>query len=215
MNPVDPLELLKEKSLFDVYRLGGRIPRKPLYKFVEATTAVALLFWAVTSGKDATHLAPIVREWGDLGFGFATAILGFLLAGFAIFTAIMRMDVALLMASETHEKSGLSYLKYNFVAFVQVFAEYLAFVAVYVFLKLFCMPGGLLSMSLRGLPRYSDEIRMAAALAGIVLIGWFLVHLVVRLQAFVFNVYHVVMTMISLEAARAEGRREPGAGPDG
>lgn len=204
MSVVGSSDLLREKSLLEVYRLGRRVPRKPAYKVIEATTAVALLLWALTSDLTASELAQRAREWGELGFGFATAILGFLLAGFAIFTAMMRMDLALMMAQHVHERSGLSYLKYNLAVFVQVFAEYLAFVAAFVLLALFCSPGGLVPAVIAELPRYSEEVRFGSAAGAVVGIGWFLVHLVIRLQAFVFNVYHVVMTIIAWEAVKQE-----------
>lgn len=204
MSVVDPSDLLSEKSLFEVYRLGRRVPRKPVYKVIEATTAVALLIWAPTSDLSASELAQRARDWGEVGFGFATAILGFLLAGFAIFTAMMRMELALTMAAHVHEQSGLSFLKYNLAVFVQVFAEYLAFVAAFVFLTLFCGPGGLVPSIIAALPRYSEEVRFVCAVGGVAGIGWFLVHLVIRLQAFVFNVYHVVLTIIAWEAVEQE-----------
>lgn len=204
MSAQETEDLLREKNLFDVYYLSRRVPRNNLYSIVESVAAVAIAFWALRSEMDAATLAATAREWSLQGFGFATSILGFLVAGFAIFTGMIRMELAVVMAKKTHPPSGLSYLKYNFVAFVRVFAEYSAFVALYLVMLIFFSPSGLGCEILRALPN-ADSVRFLVGVAAVTLVGWLLVRLVIGLQAFVFNTYHIVMTIIAAEVVEKEG----------
>jgi hypothetical protein len=58
-----------------------------------------------------------VRAIADLGFTFTTSILGFLIAGFAIFASITKPNVFILLARLDHPKGGISRLQFIFFQF--------------------------------------------------------------------------------------------------
>lgn len=204
MTDFDPADLTKEKSLFDVYRLCRRLPRRPSRTVFESCVLALLVLYAAITDESTSILAERVRVWADTGFAFSVAILGFLLAGFTIFATMTRMDLAVEMAKTIHKRTGLSYLKYNFAAFLSVFIKYLAFVAAYICLRLFAAPGGLVSIVLGEITETPQLEKRIIVLVGIVGVGFFLMHLVVTLSAFVFNVYHAVMTAIRWEIERGD-----------
>jgi hypothetical protein len=196
----DPAEITREKSLWDVYKLCRKLPRRRSRAALELSSVALLVAYVLLSNESSSALAERVRSWATVGFGFSVAILGFLLAGFTIFATMTRTDLAVEMAKQKEDETGLSYLKYNFAAFLDVFIKYLAFVGIYLAIVLFGPPGGLASILLNYLPSGGEIEKRILAAAGVVAVGYFLVHMLVALWAFVFNVYHVVMTAIRWEA---------------
>lgn len=191
----DPASLTEERSLWAIFRKSACIGYSRMNAGLTSGVAVALFVYACVTPNSAKDLAAMVRSWSELGITFATQILGFLVAGFTICATLTDKDLFETMAKTDHD-CGLSYLKYNFFAFLRVFGSYLLFTGVCLTIVLLAGPGGPVSAVADCLPSRAPQLKSGLARTGIVLVGTMFVYSLVTLQCFVFNMYHVVMTSI-------------------
>ncbi len=164
-----------------------------------AVSAILLSLYAFHTPKTSSQLADIVRSWADLGFSFATSILGFLIAGFTISATLNRPDLYAMMARRQQPTSGLSYLKDNFLRLIRTFIAYMLFAALCLGIKLFAFPDGPFSLLFGALPinkAVDATIKLTAARIALIWVGAQFVFVLMSLHPFVFNVYHLVVTGI-------------------
>ena len=202
----DPAELTSEKSLFKIRLAARKIPSSAFNQWVVVVTATLALAYALLPNSSAALLATKVREFAEMGFGFAASILGFLIAGFTVFATITKEQLFHKMAEFIEPTSKLSYLKYNFFAFMRVFIDYLCFCAFCLLIKLAAFPDGPISAILSYLPG-TDFTKLCMARIGFVVITASTVYVLLLLKAFVFNIHHVVMT--SLRWSMEEAQNKP------
>lgn len=191
-----------EKSLFEVYRKARKVGSS-LNNF--AVAIIVFICFLLIGGADYSlclgifhmgALGKLIGQTADIGFALTTAILGFLIAGFSIFSSITRPEIFAALAKLDHKSSGLSRLQFIFFNFLLVFVHYLAFLTVSIVLKL-------------GLPFAPDFARAAktfgmlpdtaawwsvVALSAI-LLAW-LVYLIMLLKSFIWNIYQAVLVVI-------------------
>jgi hypothetical protein len=204
-----PEDLLVERGLFDIYKKCKRLPRGWFNSAASGVVAVALIAHMLMTTADASQIAQYVRSLLDVGLGFAASILGFLLAGFAIFATMTKPALLVKMARTPYKDTGLSYLKVNYFALMEVFIVYSWFVAACFLGKLFLIPGGSICFALEHLHADVPTIKVYLAKAAYVLLGTAFIYLVLLLSCFIFNVYHIVMTGIRWdveETIRSESR---------
>lgn len=202
--------ITQEKSLLQVYWKARRVATARFNaRFswgVFLVICAALLANAYYGMPVAPYHALIegVRIIADLGFAFTTAILGFLVAGFAIFASITKPEVFVLLAKLEHKKGDISRLQFIFFNFLLVFIHYLAFLAVSVVLKLTLFSDGPLSGALRlVLDHDPNYIIYSASIAYAALVGWF-VFLLMLLKSFIWNMYQAVLVTITTAALLEE-----------
>lgn len=193
--------LTAEQSIVGVYRASRQIRKRWLYRFriVELVVGGTVAGTAACSDASGATLGLMAREWLGLGFNFAVAILGFLLAGYTIFATLTGADFARVLVVHEYPGTKLSYLKYSTVQFMEVFISYLIFLAVYLGVAFFGWKGGALTMLCGAAHRAFgvDAWRIGAVIALAVVSG-LLTHLLMTLQSFVYNVYSSVMAMARL-----------------
>ena len=119
--------LTAEKSLFQVYWKARRVASSrwnTSFSWIVFFLLTAGLSANAIYGKPTVSLMALVsgiREVSEIGFTFTTAILGFLIAGFAIFSSITKPEVFVLLAKLDHPKFGISQLQFMFFNFLLVF----------------------------------------------------------------------------------------------
>jgi len=207
-------DLLKEKNLSAIYKESRKIP------FSKSNIFAGLFVWGIvtyhssmTSNFDS--IANQLLSLASIAFSTSIGLLGFLLAGFSFFATIFDKSLFFQMAKISHDKSGLSYLKYNFFTFMRVFCEYLVFSIISLLLIAFCQNNSfcrqwifdtLSNMNWHHRLRFlaAPDIFCISMIFGL-FCGSF-VYLIMQLKSFIFNIYHVVMTNIrwSLEEAYLE-----------
>lgn len=210
MNNIDPNELTKELNLYDIYKLSRKLPGNFYNQLFTVTIFIFLLVYVLVSPKSVHDLAQEVRSLSELGFSFTTTILGFLISGFTIFATFSKSNLFIKMAKVSYNDSGLSYLKYNFFNLIYVFILYVGFAILCLLIKLLASPSGALSTGLNFI--YADSVYLNPAkrllvIVGVVGVGTWFFHLLVILQSFIFNIYHLVMTSIRWEIEE-EARQE-------
>jgi len=141
-----------------------------------------------------------IRSLADLGLGFGSTILGFLIAGFTIFSTLTKPELFRRLYERRHEPSGLTYLKVNFFTFAEVFVVYsFTLVACYL-VKIFGGANGLAASivktsALNPINGYYLDKTWIANVSW-VLFCTLLFYSLLALKSFIFNTYHTVMTSI-------------------
>jgi hypothetical protein len=197
-------DLLKEKTLWEIYRQSWRIKLSTFNCWASIVVGLAI---AVVSGMTSTTFSPIsnlLASIASVGFGASVSLLGFLLAGFSFFATVSDKLLFSRMAESPHE-CGLSYLKYNFFVFMRVFVEYLVF-AVLSLVVLVCFqkdaPVGEHIAEVLDAASWPPRFWLPgtpSAMIGSLLLGAYLglfVFILLQLKSFIFNINHVVMTNI-------------------
>lgn len=205
-------DIFKEKSLLDAYRKIRLI--RPRSHFNSIATVACIVVIGIFVFCDTSAPKELVTRLGKLasdGITFSTTILGFLVAGFTVFATITKPELFTYMAVRKHTDSGLSYLKYNFFLFLNVFIVYLLFAAISLAIRVLYDGDGLNMASWLGSFSVAPEevSKDVSKILYIFLLGLFIQALLL-LKSFVFNTYHVVMTAIRWELeneSKAEPRR--------
>lgn len=191
-------DLLKEKSLWAVYKLSWRLP-KPYFLLIAPIFGLTLICFALYANVSNKDLISFVRDILDLGISFATSILGFLIAGFTIFATLTDRKLFVKLAAITNPDSNLSWLKHLFVVFIHTFTQYIALLSVSIFLKLTTQPNGIFSWVITHYFANACALKnYSLAMTFGVLSGW-IFYLTLLLARFVFNTYHACMLTIAVE----------------
>ena len=128
-------KVTNEKSLLDVYWKARKVASSRGNRITAVLVFVLLLalFCADKSYSlgliSLSDMSKIVGQVGEIGFALTTAILGFLIAGFSIFSSITKPEIFAALAKLDHKETGLSRLQFIFFNFLLVFIHYLAFLA--------------------------------------------------------------------------------------
>lgn len=203
MNPIGA-DLFEEKSLWAIYRKSVARLSKSRFNIVTTIVLFAILStYAILSPNPYNSFVELNRSIGDLGIGFGSQILGFLIGGFTIFATLAKPGLFVLMYQKTHPASKLNYLKHNFFAFVEVFAVYLFLLTFCLLIKLLGSPNGVVSYFLQFVTRQScislEDLKSIVAKFTFVMVGTLMYYSLLSLKSFIFNIYHVVITSIVSE----------------
>jgi hypothetical protein len=200
MNP--GLELHDEKNLWSIYRKCVRhLPHSKFNSTVMLISICALVFDCVASPGSFASRITLTRELSELGLGYGSTILGFLIAGFTIFATLSKPELFYKMASIGYGKTGFSHLKANLFTFVEVFVIYTVFLVACLMIKIFCGTGGLVPTVVE----YSNKnpvfgyylAKWTIANFGFVLISSLSLYCLLALKSFIYNTYHAVATSIA------------------
>lgn len=208
MDPVTSDELLKEKNLRAVFWAARKLP---VSLFNQGCTVIIILVlgaYICLTPEDGPVMAKKVRELADYGFSFATSILSFLIAGFTIYVSITKSELLLFLSGQRHEESGLPWIKHSTFIFLRVMAIYVVFCLLCVSVKLFGGPSGALSLLLDLSSADPVASKRWIAKIGFVVLGAGMVHILVLLQSFIFNIYHTAMLSICWEREQSSGSRD-------
>lgn len=208
--------LTSEKSLLAVYRKARKVASAPINARLAWTVFLVMMLALAANASFGMPVAPYaslivgIREVADAGFAFTTAILGFLIAGFAVFASITKPAVFILLAKLDHKKEGISRLQFIFFNFLLVFIHFLTFLALCLIVKVTLYSGGPLSGALRWVAENRQiMIVIGASFMFAVMTAW-LVFLLMLLKSFIWNLYQAVLVTILTEAELTEWEQRHG-----
>ena len=196
MSDFDPKSLTEEKSLSQIAWRCRVLPWNWFNVTVTSATAIGTVVYAACSARPHSLFADWDRLIASNGFSLGTQVLGFLIAGFTIFATLTKPSLFRRMAVKVHKQTGLTYLKYNFYAFVQVFIHYIVFTMINLLVIVLGTAKGPMSEVLDRVSTNTDGIKsFTTRCVFCLMLTWF-VYALVLLKSFIFNIYHVVMTAI-------------------
>lgn len=178
---------------------------------------IAVVGWHLGSSPLPTAaLGGIVLQVAETGFTFTTAILGFLITGFSVFSSITRPEIFAALAKLPHTDGDISRLKFIFFNFLLVFIHYVAFLglSIAVIIVASGLPSPVAHIIRLKICGWDGAIYCLIVFATSVTIGW-LAFLVMLLKSFIWNIYQAVLVVITtgdllaqIEADRLEAERE-------
>lgn len=196
---LSPKALLDEKSLLQIYKKSRRIPFNSFNFWSTTIVVVMVAIQYCLLDISITEKLKVVREFSVMAVGITTTVLGFLLAGFTIFATISQPDMLVAMSQHREQKSGLSFLKYNFFIFMRVFIYYMAYAVFCVCILIFAIKGGVIHYLVKVFPIAHEIIEWLVGFSYVTLYGG-MFFLLMQLKSFIYNVYHSVMTAIRWKA---------------
>ena len=204
MEDLTPDSLSKEKSLWEIFKKTLEIKESFLNLFLLIVVFIVISIYTIFFDKGLTESGFILRSLADTGAGFSTSILGFLIAGFTIFTSIADKSLFVSMAKERKDGYTFSWLKFVFFVFMKVFIHYFVFTCLCYFVKIFFTENGIISSFLG---RASEGLLVKGIFlkTTLVVIGTYLVYLLILLKSFLFNIYEVSMMAIRWQFEVEEG----------
>lgn len=190
----DPLRDLTEgeSSLLDLARLSSRIRGRWSYRAVVVLMFVLVFATALWSRASVLEIADQSRNVANVTFQYAATILGIVIAGFAIFSTVATSDAVKPLARIQRAQTGTSELKHLALHFVAAFIPYLLFIGIEALVIGFGWHGGPVTRLAKSLGSEPSRYFASGFLAFFA--AW-LVHLLIVLQSFVFNVYKAFMTI--------------------
>lgn len=196
--PYDPKDLTSEKDLLSVFLLSRKVRPSRISLWITMLVASALLITAFRFSVPTEVVLRDTRKWAEIGLSYAITTLGFLIAGYTIFATIADPKMMLAMMEHTDKETGLPTLKVNHIKFMKVLIDYIIWIFIYILVVLFGQPEGLASHLVSALPN-GGCIRDVLSRVAYVVIGASFAYLLMMLQAYVFNIYAIVMNMLRWE----------------
>ena len=145
MNSSWKVQIFEQKTLWEVYFLSRRV--MPRNKFnrncVRFATVISVAFFVtmMAGGQDLYSLSDagrFLRALANASFLFSLGILGFLIAGFAIFASVTNAKLFIMLASIPYGDGRINRLQFVFFNFLNVFTIYIALMSVALFTMIFC-----------------------------------------------------------------------------
>lgn len=201
-------KLLAEKSLWDIWRASGRIPRPARNWLLRLGGLAAVSLYAFLLPHGDASLVKAARSLIGLAFPAMLGLLGFLLAGLTIFVSGERRDVLKAMAQCEDVGLGMSTLKVNLFAFVRPLVELLLISALLLVAMLVAEPSG--SPIAWVIHDNTGRAPYLASRMGFVGVAFLTLCGFVAVKSAVRNVYHLIMTSVrwELEQDIAKSDRE-------
>jgi hypothetical protein len=192
-------ELFTERSLLHVYRNSGTYSENRFDRCIRIATLVILCAASLTLILSKPDLFPIavksITSWLSLGFTYATTILGFLVAGFTIFSTMTRTEVFIALAQKKHDTLGVSQLKFIFFSFLRVFILHIVLIFTCVTVSMLKDSSGIyLSVLHDG--HISVTIKQIAVVFILPVIGCLIISTLLHLKTFVWNLYQSIIIAV-------------------
>lgn len=209
----DSSEITSEKNLLQVFRKSFKLPKSTFNIASTTSFVVVMILYVSFSRRDIELTIKDVYELSILGFNLSASILGFLIAGLAIFVAINDLSIFVNMAKINHP-SGLSYLKYNFITLMYVFIIFISLALFCFLIQVLGQPYGVISSILVFLKILFEcldinILRDTIVKITLVLVSGWIFYAILLLKTFIFNIYHLSMTIIRWESDRIDERSQP------
>lgn len=208
-------EIFAQKSLWEVYRTSrSALPRPKIntqifWTFV-AIVGAFLVFLLVDGGEHFTDQDAVsfLRSAAAQGTSIAIGILGFLVAGFAIFASVTRAELFITLAKIPYKRdgveTGINRLQFVFFNFINVFTVYIGLLALCLsIVLLFAERSPLLVVASNTIsPHPLIPVLAVGSITGLLVMS--LVTAILKLKSFVWNLYQTVLVTIATEAELAE-----------
>ena len=180
------------------------MPVSPFNQLGTFVVFALLILYGVLSDAKTPFLAGRVREIADYGFGFAVSMLSFLIAGFTVYLTVMKPSLILFMANTREDKSRLPWIKVTAFYFLRVMTVYVAFCLLCLVIKIFGATSGPLSSFLCWFLIDAEFSKLWIARLSLALVGSSVIHLILLLQSFIYNIYATSMAAICWERQNAD-----------
>ncbi len=200
-------DIFTQKGLWDVYLLSREVlPKSKFNKIVIRVSAlifVSLFIWSILEGKSiytASEAVSVVRVLAEQCFVLSLGILGFLIAGFAIFASVTKTELFITLANIRYQETKINRLQFVFFNFLNVFTVYIGLLSASLFVLIALAEHSPLIKFAYPLVKTAPALTIGANFIVIGVLGVWLVSAIVKLKSFIWNLYQTVLVSIATEA---------------
>jgi hypothetical protein len=190
-------DVFKEKSLYDVYKASKVIEPSEFnigcMKLSFVLCALYVAFNLYTGVKNDEVISAIGRISSSM-ITMVTAVLGFLIAGFSIFTSLTPKETLRDLIKTRYKKTDISYFKQIMFNFLNVFTVYLVLLSVLIAINAAC-PLGWSPLIEFHVPDWVVSAFNSVVLSGIALGS---IYAVLRLKSFIWTMYQGLLVNVML-----------------
>jgi hypothetical protein len=148
--------------------------------------------------------AMIVQQWANFAATVAVAILGFLITGFSVFATMTRPSLFHLLAKIRQTNRNISEFKFVFYNFMYVFAGYIAYLSVCMFMVFaFTKQSPVWYAGYLIWKFHPVSLDIAVAFCGVLVVA-FSLFAILLLKSFLWNLYQAMLFTIFVEEAGAQ-----------
>lgn len=199
---------IQEKSLLEIWAKTFPLLPKNRLNTALSLAGLVLALLPLICGRISDFVRTVLPTTELLANVYA-GLLGFIIAGYAIFTTAGNPQFLLDIWQHKNKKTGLPLLKLHLLVFVRLF------ITVFVALLLMLALGVSLRLWFHVSPhlRPSDSIVIAGQVFVLGFIGWSISATSVQLKVLIFNLYHLTLTQVRyLEMEQRKKAKQEDAG---
>lgn len=197
-------DLSAEKNFFAVISVSWRDvgDKKDAYFSVAALIiciAISLFIYNKYPYRlNAPLASALVVQWSAMGISLSSSILGFIIAGFSIFSTMTDRKLFQILSKIKKKDRNISEFKFVFYNFLYVFAHYLAYLLMCIIVLLLASKGSPVWRLAKDAYPNSNVDLCAVILCSVV--GVYTVHVVLVLKTFIWNLYQSILFAIFHDA---------------
>ncbi len=198
--------LFEEKSLWDVYWKARSLGDTTTNNIMKWTIFLGVVVFTILNEwffdhklLSAAAMRQIVRSWSTDGVSFASQVLGFLIAGFTVFSTLTKPSLFKKLARSEYKKTHISNLKFIFFNLMLVFIHYLSFLSICLGIRLFLGESGPLTAILSKFLTNYERPKSLIVDVGFVVIGTWFAIILILLKSFIWNVYQSVLVCLLID----------------
>jgi hypothetical protein len=200
-------DIFRQKSLWQVYSLSRvALPRPVSSQIVESFAAFmigASLVFAPFIGDppyQSDDALKFLRWSSNQSFTFALGVLGFLIAGFAIFASITKANIFIALACVPYfAYDKINNLQYVFFNFLNVFTVYIGLLIFVLIVQFSTADGSPILHIFAKSKIHSDNLTIQTIQACTFFICTWTVIAILRLKSFIWSLYQTVLFVIAME----------------
>jgi len=212
MTSLELTELLNEESFSDVRKQVRHLKWSKKNKAVlilTATISVAFLvityFAASISMVEKVEMQrQLIKELSGLAIVYSAALLGFLIAGFAIFTSSDRdgffKKLALNFYPGIDRSFRISQFKFVFFSYLNALSNHLYLLFLAVFMSVIAGPASVSFSEISGIFKISNDVIFIFNSAIFLVLVFYFSIAAMNIKAFVWNLYQVTVLQINVAA---------------
>jgi len=193
---------IQEKSLLELW--SKTLPKIPKNRFNSWVSSSGLLFGVVpfVIGPIDKYVSQFL-PYSDLLAMVYAGLLGFIIAGYAIFTTAGNPKFLLEIWKHKDERSGLPLLKLHLLVFVRLFIV----VFISMLIVLFQSLAFRVWPSLASQVQLSDRLHCFIQATSLGSIGWTVTASSIQLKTLIFNLYDLTITQVQFLAIDEETKK--------
>lgn len=137
----------------------------------------------------------LLHDWGLGGLTFSAAVLGFLIAGFAVFATVTRPSIFKAMARIKRKDRPISNFKFVFFNFLYIFVNYFIYLILSVLIYMGCGANSVITPLIDGLNFEQHWVALWLAF-GCVTFASYTFFVLLLLRGFMWNLYQGLLLAI-------------------
>ncbi|WP_028108885.1 hypothetical protein [Ferrimonas futtsuensis] len=190
----DLSELTSESNFWKLYIIIRRIKSGTDTKVISLLSFILIFLLNVNTEGDVVYLSDEIQKVSGNIIGWSVSIVGFILAGYSIYSTLSDKEFQLSMSKFHDKKNGVSHLKSSHCVFIKVVVDIISLTLITYLYSLFMktdIPMQASNVFVFGVSVYKVYLYFTLSL-----LQSFFVLILLMCKSFIYNVYHSIMTSI-------------------